>query len=232
MNQHIEAMKYAFKPTIPILTGFLFLGMTFGIYMHTLDHPWWIAVMMSALIFAGSMEFIAGVMLLGSFNPLSALLMTLMLNARHLFYGIAMLDKFKDTGRKKFYLIFGMCDESFVINQTIESPKSLDKGLVMFYVTLFNHIYWISGSLIGSLLSGLISFKLEGLEFVMAALFIVIFLEQCLKGGSIFAFLGMFISIGCIFVFSTNYFIIPTMILLLLILIIFQRPLKKLGEQT
>lgn len=103
-----KALKCAFPHTLPILAGFLFLGITYGIYMNVSGFSFWYPMLMSMTIFAGSMEFVAVNLLLGAFDPLQALVMTLMINARHLFYGISMLDKYRGTGWKKWYLIFGM----------------------------------------------------------------------------------------------------------------------------
>ena len=138
-------------------------------------------MLMSLTIFAGSVEFITVNLLLGAFNPLQALFLTLMVNARHLFYGLSMLDKFRGLGWKKVYLIFGMCDESFSINYTAQIPPDVDRGWFMFFVTLLNHFYWFSGSTLGGIFGGLIQFNTEGLDFVMTAMFVVIFLEQWLK---------------------------------------------------
>ena len=135
----ITALKAAFPNTVPILAGFLFLGITYGIYMRTSGFSFIYPMLMSLTIFAGSVEFVAVNLLLGAFNPLQALAVTVMLNARHLFYGISMLDKYKGTGWKKFYLIFGMCDESFSINYTAYIPERVDRGWFMFFVTLLNH---------------------------------------------------------------------------------------------
>ena len=121
MREHnivLSALKCAFPYTIPIFAGFWFLGLTYGIYMNVSGFSFVYPMVMSLLIFAGSVEFVAVNMLLGAFDPLQALVMTVMINARHLFYGISMLDRYKGTGWKKFYLIFGMCDESFSINYT------------------------------------------------------------------------------------------------------------------
>ena len=138
-------------------------------------------MLMSITIFAGSIEFVTVNMLLGAFNPLQAFVMTLMINARHLFYGISMLDKFRGTGWKKVYLIFGMCDESFSINYTADIPENVDRGWFMFFVTLLNHFYWFSGATLGGIFGSLIHFNTEGLDFVMTAMFVVIFMEQWLK---------------------------------------------------
>lgn len=158
-------------------------------------------MLMSLTIFAGSVEFVTVNMLLGAFNPIQALAMTLMINARHLFYGISMLDKYKGTGWKKFYLIFGMCDESFSINYTADIPEDVDKGWFMFFVTLLNHFYWFFGATLGGIFGSLIHFNTEGLEFVMTAMFVVIFMEQWFKDKShASAILGLGLSALCLLV--------------------------------
>ena len=144
-----RAFQAAFPYTIPIFAGFWFLGMTYGIYMNVSGFSFWYPMLMSLTIFAGSIECVTVNLLLGAFNPLQALALALMINARHLFYGISMLDKYKGTGWKKLYLIFGMCDESFSINYTAASPPDVDRGWFMFWVTLLNHFYWFSGSALG-----------------------------------------------------------------------------------
>lgn len=136
---------------------------------------------MSLLIFGGSLEFVAVSMLMAPFAPLQTLIMTLLIQARHLFYEISMLDRFKGMGWKKFYLIFGMCDETFSINYTAKIPEDVDKGWFMFFVTLLNHFYWFSGATIGGLVGSLLKFDTSGISFVMTAMFVVIFLEQWLK---------------------------------------------------
>ena len=136
---------------------------------------------MSITIFAGSIEFVTVNLLLGAFNPLQAFAMALMINARHLFYGLSMLGKYRGYGWRSFYLIFDMCDESFSINYTASIPKDVDKGWFMFFVTLLNHFYWFSGSTLGGIFGSLIHFDTEGLDFVMTAMFVVIFLDQWLK---------------------------------------------------
>lgn len=225
-----RALKAAFPHTIPILTGFLFLGMTYGIYMRSLGFSFVYPMLMSLIIFAGSMEFVAGNMLLGFFNPFQALAMTLMINARHLFYGISMLDKYKGTGAKKFYLIFGMCDESFSINCTAKIPEDVDKGWFMFFVNLLNQFYWFFGATLGGLFGSLIKFNTEGLDFVMTAMFVVIFMEQWFKDKNhINAFIGLGISLISLIAFGADKFILPAMAGILIMLTILKKPLEK-GE--
>ncbi len=227
----IKALKAAFPHTIPIMTGFLFLGMTYGIYMNVSGFGFWYPMLMSMTIFAGSMEFVTVNMLLGAFHPLQALSMTLMINARHLFYGISMLDKYKGTGLKKLYLIFGMCDESFSINYTADIPKDVDKGWFMMWVTVLNQFYWVLGSTLGGIFGSFIHFNTEGLDFVMTALFVVIFLEQWMKEKNhTNGIVGLVISVLCLILFGQDDFIIPAMLGIFGVLTLLRRPLEKGGE--
>ncbi len=215
----LKAAKAAFPYTIPIMAGFIFLGTAYGIYMNSLGFSFLYPVIMAITVFAGSMEFVAASMLLSAFNPLYAFAMTIMINARHLFYGISMLDKYNGTGKKKFYLIFGMCDESFAINCSAEPPADVDKGWFMFFVTLFNQIYWVTGAAIGSLLGNFISFNTKGLDFVMTALFLVIFTDRQMSRKIHFpAAAGVILTAVCLIVFGSDSFIIPSMLLILIVL--------------
>lgn len=227
-----KAFAAAFPNTIPIFAGFWFLGMTYGIYMNVSGFSFWYPMLMSLTIFAGSIEFVTVHMLLGAFNPLQALAMTLMINARHLFYGISMLEKYRGTGWKKFYLIFGMCDESFSINYTARIPKNVDRGWFMFAVTLLNHFYWFSGATLGGIFGSLIHFNTEGLEFVMTAMFIVIFLEQWMKEKDHRSgILGLVLSGICLIAFGADHFIIPAMLAILAVLTVMRTKIEKEVEQ-
>ncbi|WP_066456980.1 AzlC family ABC transporter permease [Anaerotruncus rubiinfantis] len=225
-----KALKAAFPYTIPIFAGFWFLGMTYGIYMNVSGFSFWYPMLMSLTIFGGSLEFVAVAMLLSPFAPVQTLIMALMIQARHLFYGISMLEKFKGTGWKKPYLIFGMCDESFSINYSAEIPEDVDKGWFMFFVTLLNQFYWFSGSTIGGLLGSLITFNTEGLDFVMTAMFVVIFLEQWLKEKKHYtALVGVLASAACLLLFGADSFMLPTMACILCFLTVLRKPVEKAG---
>lgn len=225
-----KAFKAAFPYTIPIGIGFLFLGMSYGFMMQSKGFSVWYPFFMSMFIFAGSMEFVTANLLLSAFSPVAAFFLALMVNARHLFYGLSMLDKYKNTGWKKYYLIFGMCDESFSINYTAKIPEGIDKGWFMFWVTALNQFYWFSGSTIGGLLGSLLTFNTQGLEFVMTAMFVVIFLEQWLKEKKHWtAFIGMVASILCLVLFGADDFMIPTMVLILAALTLGRKPIEQAG---
>lgn len=223
----LKALREAFPYTLPIFAGFWFLGLTYGIYMNVSGFSFWYPMLMSLTIFAGSIEFVTVNLLLGAFDPLQALVMTLMINARHLFYGISMLDRYKGTGWKKFYLIFGLCDESFSINYTADIPEDVDRGWFMFFVTMLNHLYWVFGATLGGICGSLIQFNTEGLDFVMTAMFVVIFMEQWLKDKKhTSALLGLGISLLCLIAFGADSFIIPAMAAILCALIVLRNPIE------
>ena len=229
VSKKIKAAFFAaFPNTIPILAGFLFLGIAYGIYMNQSGFKFYYPMFMSFIIFAGSVEFATVSWLLGSFDPVNIFFLTLMINARHLFYGLSMLEKYNIPGWKKLYLIYGMCDESFSINATVDVPKDIDKGLFMFFVTMLNQIYWVAGATIGGIFGSFIPFNTKGIEFVMTALFIVIFLENWLKEKDHSAsVIGLFISFICLTVFKGTNFIIPSMIIILSVLTLLRGRLEK-----
>lgn len=212
-----KAFKAALPYTIPICIGFLFLGMSYGFLMRSKGFSFVYPMLMSLFIFAGSMEFVTVSLLLSSFNPIYAFFLTLMVNARHLFYGISMLDKYKNMGWKKLYLIYGMCDESFTINCTVTPPPDVDKGWFMFFVTMLNQIYWVSGSTLGALLGYVVHFDTTGIEFVMTALFVVMFINQWEETNEHkSALTGLGCSLLCLLVFGSKNFILPAMALIIL----------------
>lgn len=226
----LQAARCAFPYTIPIFAGFWFLGITYGIYMKASGFSFVYPMLMSLTIFGGSLEFVAVSMLLSAFAPLQTLIMTLMIQARHLFYGISMLDKYQGTGWKKLYLIFGMCDETFSINYSVKVPEDVDRGWFMFFVTLFNQLYWFTGATLGGILGSVLTFNTEGLDFAMTALFVVIFLEQWLKEKKHYtAWIGLISSALCLLIFGADSFLIPTMVCILCFLTLFRRPIEKGG---
>lgn len=183
---------------------------------------------MAAVVFAGSMEFVAVDMMTAGalFDPLGALLMAVMVNARHLFYGISMLDKYKNIGKKRWYLVFGLCDESFSVNCTADVPDGVDSGWFYFFVTLLNQVYWVAGTALGTFAGTF--FTIEGLDFVMTALLTVLFVDNLLKEKShIGSVIGICAAVVCLLIFGGGSFIIPSMLLILLALTIFRRPIEE-----
>ncbi|MCI1925567.1 MAG: AzlC family ABC transporter permease [[Lactobacillus] timonensis] len=210
--------QFAFKKTVPIMLGFLFLGVSYGVYMHKLGFSFLYPLCMAAIIFAGSVEFIIGNLLLQHFQPLTVLILTLLVNSRHIFYGITMLKKYSNSGRLKPFLIYGMCDESFSLNATLKVPVNLDKNYVYFYVTIFNYCSWVLGAGLGGLFGSLVQLNVQGLDFVMTALFIVLFTEQLKSVHSRQnAFIGLLMSVISLVVCGPDTFLLITLLLLLLI---------------
>ena len=222
-----EALKAAFPCTIPIFTGFWFLGLAYGIYMNVSGFSFVYPMLMSLLIFGGSLEFVTVEMLLSPFAPLQVFLMALLIQARHLFYGISMLEKFKGTGWKKFFLIFGMCDETFSVNYTAKIPEGVDKGWFMLWVTFLNQFYWVSAATTGGLIGSLLKFDTTGISFVMTAMFVVIFLEQWLKEKNhISSLMGIAVSVLCLLIFGADSFMLPTMAAIVLLLTLSRKKLE------
>lgn len=230
-NHYLKAFRAAFPCTLPVLAGFGFLGLTYGVYMNVSGFGFWYPLLISILVFAGSMQFVAVDILLAAFHPLQAFLLTLMVNARHLFYGISMLEKYRDTGKKKLFLIFGLCDETFSINYSAAIPPDVDKSLFLTFVTLLDYLYWVIASTVGGILGSLVHFSTEGLDFVMTAMFTVIFLEQWLKDRfHISEMTGVLLSVICLLVFGADDFILPAMATILLTLTLLRRPIEKGGD--
>ena len=226
-----NALKAAFPHTIPVFTGYLVLGISYGVLMTASGFPFWIPIVTSLAIFAGSMEFVLVNLLLSGFNLLQAFMMTILINARHLFYGLSMLDRYKGMGLKKLYLIFGLTDETFSINCSMDPPADVDRGLFYLFVTLLDHSYWFLGATLGGLFGSILHFNTEGLDFVMTAMFVVIFLEQWKKDSNhLSALIGVVLPVICLILFGADRFMIPAMIAILLGLTIARKPLE--GRET
>ena len=224
----MKALKAAFPQTIPIFTGFWFLGMAYGIYMNASGFSFVYPLCMSLLIYGGSLEFVAVEMLLSPFAPLQTFIMALLIQARHLFYGLSMLDKFKGLGWKKYYLIFGMCDETFSVNCSADIPEDVDRGWFYFWITLLNQFYWSAAATTGGIVGSLLKIDTSGISFVMTAMFVVIFLEQWLKEKEHSASLiGLTVSVLCLIVFGPDSFMVPTMVLIVGLLALLRKPLEK-----
>ena len=227
-----RALAAAFPHTVPILAGFLFLGMAYGIYMNVSGFSFWYPMLMGLTIFGGSLEFVAVSMLLAPFAPLQTFLVALMLQARHLFYGIARLEKYRGLGLKRYYLIFGMCDESFSINCSAEIPEGVERGWFYFWVTLLNHSYWVAGAALGGLAGSLLSFDTTGLDFVMTAMFVVIFLEQWGKEKThLPSLIGLGASAACLALCGADSFLLPAMGCILALLTVFKTPIDRMQAE-
>lgn len=219
-----KIIKQAFVDTIPVLTGYLVLGIGFGILMKTNGYEIWHAFAMSLLIYAGSMQYVAIGLMAGGASLLTIALTTLMVNARHLFYGISMLNKYKNIGPCKPYLIFALTDETYsLVCQKQPSINAKETSIYYRLVSLLNHCYWITGSVIGAILGAVIPFNSEGIDFALTALFLTVFLEQWLTNKKHTpALIGVGASVLCLILFGSDKFLIPTMLIIALALSLYR----------
>ena len=198
-----RALRAAAPQTIPVLAGYFVLGMGYGIYVQSLGLPVWMPMLMGTVVYGGSLEFVLASLLLSAFSPLSAFLMALMIQARHLFYGLAMLERYKGYGLRSFYMIFAMSDETFSITCSAEPPEGVDRGWFMFFIT-------------------------EGVDFVMTAMFTVIFLNQWEKDRQHYsALIGLAAPLACLVFFGSGCFLLPSMGCILILLLALRKPIEK-----
>lgn len=211
----------AFKATLPVMTGYLFLGAGFGILLSASGYGIIWSLCMSLFIYAGSLQFVCVGLLTGGASLLTVALTSLMVNARHLFYGISMIDRYRGTGKIKPYLIFSLTDEAYSL--VVNPPELDEKEFNSYYllVSVLDHIYWVTGSVLGSVAGMLITFDTTGIDFVLTALFITIVTDQWLKSKKHFAALtGIGASAVCLAVFGPDSFLIPSMLAITLILLV------------
>lgn len=217
-----KALKRAFLDTIPVLTGYLFLGMGFGILLveQTEKGVLW-AFFMALCMLAGSGQYLAVSLMAGGASVLSAALATFLVNARHIFYGISLVDAYKGSGKKKFYMIFGLTDETYSLVTQNQPPEGMSRHQYCFVVTMLDHIYWVIGCVLGNLAGSLIPISFEGVEFVLTALFVTMFVEQWLSNKNhLPAIIGVVSTGVCLAVFGSEIFLIPSMVLIAILLVI------------
>lgn len=213
-----EAFKFVFPMTIPIMTGYLFLGIAYGFLVTSQGFDIWIPIFMSLFVYAGSMQYAAIPLLAASFDPIAAFVLTLMVNARHIFYSIALLRQYHQMGWQKWYSIFTLSDETFSLNVSMRIPENINPAWAYFHVSWLDHFYWVLATAIGAFLGSFISFNTKGIEFVLTALFLSIFVERWLNttdhGASL---IGLLAPLLCLAIFGASNFMIPSMIMILII---------------
>ena len=210
----------AFRDTLPVMTGYVFLGFGFGILMYQSGYGVLWSFAASLFIYAGSMQYMAVSLITGGASLLTTALTTLVVNARHLFYGISMVDAYKGAGKRKPYMIFALTDETYSLVSQNQTP---DHGYC-FLVSLFDHIWWVSGTVLGALAGSLIPINYEGIEFVLTALFVTIFVEQWLSTKDhVPALIGLGATALCLLIFGKDVFLIPSMIVIATALILLRR---------
>lgn len=221
-------LRIAFLDTVPVMTGYVFLGFGFGILMQQNGFGVLWAAAMSLFIYAGSMQYVAIPLLTSGASLLTAAATAFVVNARHLFYGISMVDAYKGMGKKKPYLIFGLTDETYSLVSQLQLPEDIRPGSYCFLVTLFDHIYWISGTVLGAFTGSLLPINYEGVDFALTALFVTIFVEQWLstkKHGP--AIVGVVATVVCLVLFGPDVFLIPSMIIIAACLVMMRKTEKE-----
>ena len=215
--------KQALIKSVPVMTGYFFLGFGFGILLQNAGFGVLWALSMSLLIYAGSMQYVGVGLLAGGVSVITTIVTTIMVNARHLFYSISMIGYYKDAGRFKPYLIFALTDETFSLLCDGNVPEGKYGDLYRFLVSIFNQCYWVLGSVLGCLLGSVLPFSTEGIDFSMTALFVASFAEQWLTSDDhIPALTGLISTLLCLLYFGTEEFLIPSMLLITLILTLFR----------
>ena len=224
----MKTIRYAFVRSLPIMAGYIVLGLGFGVLLQSKGYGAGWALVMSGLIYAGSMQYVAIDLLAGGASLISAAIMTLMVNARHLFYGISMLERYKDTGAAKPYLIFALTDETYSVVCSGGVPEGVDRKKYYFWVSLLNQLYWIAGGVAGALLGSVLPFDTTGIDFAMTSMFTVIFVEQWQASKShVPAFLGLGAAALSLALLGPQNFILPAMLAICVMLVALRRQLAK-----
>ncbi len=217
---YAKAFRAAFPFTVPVLTGYLFIGTAFGVMFQEKGYNFLWAIVMSILVYAGSGQYLAVNFFAPGVNLLQVIFLEFMVNIRHIFYGLSLLERFSEMGKKKLYMIFSLTDETYSLFFVTKIPKDVDEHKFMFAIALLDQLYWITGSAIGAIAGSVIPFDATGIDFAMTALFIVIFVEQWMTSIThLPALIGIVTGVVCLLVFGSENFILPTMICILVILL-------------
>lgn len=222
-----KAIKAAFPNTIPVMLGYLFMGAAFGILLASKGYAFWWSSLSALVVYCGSMQFVMIDLLTDKFDIAAAVIMTVAVNARHLFYGLSLIDKYKSLGVKKAYAIFALTDETYSLVCSQKPPLGVDENRFYFFTTLLNHLYWIIGCTMGGLFGSLFTFNTKGIDFVMTALFVVIFVEQW-ESSRVHspALIGVGATFLCLLIFGSGIFLIPSMAVIALLLSVLKKPLE------
>ena len=218
------AVKAAFPHTIPIMTGYLAVGLAYGVLMASKGYNFLWSGFVSAFAFCGSMQYVAITLLTSVFDPAQAFLLSLMVNARHLFFSLALLPKYRGAGRLKFFLIYTLSDENFSLSSSVEPPEDIDPPLFYFAMSFLTWLYWVVFSMVGGLAGSLLTFDTTGIDFALTALFVSVVAEQWLSTKEHTpALLGLGLSLLCLLLFGPERFLLPAMLLILLGLSLYRR---------
>ncbi len=226
-----KTARAAFIKSLPVFAGYIVLGIGFGVLLAKAGYGIWWALAMSVTMYAGTMQYVAVSLLSGGATLITTAVTALLVQARHLFYGISMIEKYKGAGIKKFYLAFALTDETYSLLCDGKHPEGTDLHLFQFLLSLFNQSYWIMGCLLGNFIGTNIEFNSAGIEFAMTAIFVTVFVEQWKSTKNhLPAIIGVLSTAVCLAVYGSENFLVPSMICITLLLFILRKPLEKKEE--
>lgn len=216
----LQEIRFAFMQTVPVMLGYLFLGIAFGLMMQDAGYSYWWAFFSSVFIFAGSMQFVLVTFLTSGASLIYAAIMTLFINGRHLFYGLSFIEKFRNMGKRYPYMIFSLTDETYSVLCSLKIPEGMDEKRISMLISLMDHLYWVAGSVVGGMMGQFIKFDTTGIDFSMTALFVVIVINQWLDSKEHRpALIGVVLGILCRLLFGADKFLLPALTFTALILL-------------
>lgn len=231
MTGYKKAFRKAFPYTIPVLTGYLFIGIAFGVMYAEKGYSFLWAILMSLLVYAGSGQYLAVNFFVPGFSFLQVIFLTFMVNVRHIFYGISLLEKFNKMGKKRWYMIFGLTDETYSLLCTTNVPEDVEEDKFLFAISIMNQSYWVLGSAIGAIAGTVLPINSEGIDFAMTALFVVIFVEQWMdRKNRIPEIIGVAVAIVALLIFDASSFVLPAMLAIVALLFVGRKKLDKEEE--
>lgn len=228
MSQYKQAFKKAFPYTIPVLTGYLFIGIAFGVMYAEKGYNFLWALLMSVVVYAGAGQYLAVNFFVPGMSFLKIIFLTFMVNVRHIFYGLSLVERFNKIGKSRWYMVFALTDETYSLLCTTKVPEGVDEAKFLFAISVLDHSYWVLGSVIGAVAGTLLPISSEGIDFAMTALFVVIFIEQWMeKKNRIPACIGLVVALIGLLIFGADGFVLPTMIAIIALLFIGKKKIDK-----
>ena len=228
MSEYKKVFRKAFPYTIPVLTGYLFIGIAFGVMYAEKGYSFLWAILMSVLVYAGAGQYLAVNFFVPGISFVQVIFLTFMVNIRHIFYGISLLEKFNKIGLKRWYMIFALTDETYSLLCPTNVPEDVDESKFLFAISVMDHFYWVLGSAIGAIAGTVLPINSEGIDFAMTALFVVIFIEQWMdKKNRIPEIIGVVVAIAALILFGANNFVLPAMLAIVALLFVGRKKLDK-----
>ena len=228
MSEYRKAFKKAFPYTIPVLTGYLFIGIAFGVMYAEKGYSFLWAILMSVLVYAGSGQYLAVNFFVPGISFLQIIFLTFMVNVRHVFYGLSLVERFNKIGKSRWYMIFALTDETYSLLCTTKVPEGVEQSKFLFAISVLDHFYWILGSAIGAIAGTVLPISSEGIDFAMTALFVVIFIEQWMdKKNRIPEIIGVAVAVISLVIFGSDSFVLPAMLAIVALLFIGRKKLDK-----